>query len=244
MRTLKTIIKNLGDAFGVHITRKGQGGPYTLSPAFGYATYSPWFEPWFQEVFAPAKPLVSSRDDRCYTLYRFAQHCAHLPGDFAECGVFRGGTAWLAVRALREAGVTNKEVHLFDTFAGMPDVARDDASTHLVGDLNQTSADAVAALFRDDPFVKLHPGVIPDTLPPVAERRFAFVHVDVDLYASTRDSFAFFYDRMTPGGVMLCDDYGFPAYERSAKLAVDEFFDKRPEKPIVVATGQCFIIKR
>ena len=43
--------------------------------------------------------------------------------------------------------------------------------------------------------------------------------------------------------MLVCDDYGFPLYERSARLAVDEFFERRPEDVIVLRSGQCFVIK-
>ena len=69
------------------------------------------------------------------------------------------------------------------------------------------------------------------------------MHVDVDLYSSTRAAFEFFYPRMVSGGVMVCDDYGAPAYVDAAKRAVDEMFADRAEYPISLGTGQCFVVK-
>ena len=48
---------------------------------------------------------------------------------------------------------------------------------------------------------------------------------------------------MTRGGVMICDDYGFPFFKYSAKQAVDEFFSDKPETTISLRTGQCVVIK-
>ena len=55
---------------------------------------------------------------------------------------------------------------------------------------------------------------IPTRFDEVADRSFCFVHVDVDLFEPTRESIAFFYPRMVPGGVMLFDDYGFVVSRR------------------------------
>ncbi|HKQ46829.1 MAG TPA: TylF/MycF/NovP-related O-methyltransferase [Phycisphaerae bacterium] len=239
----KGIIQRCVRALGYEITRRGTPETYTLCPPYGYFTYAPWFEEWFQEKYRRIQDHTCVKEDRCYSLYRFCQHCARLPGDLAECGVFRGGTALLLASTLRESGETDKQIHLFDTFEGMPKSADGDASSHRQGDFGNTSLDHVKSLLRDYPNITFNPGFIPHTLGVVKDRRFAMVHIDLDLYQSTRDAFEFFYSRVVPGGIMVCDDYGAPAYIRAAKLAVDEFFADKPENPISLRNGQCFVIK-
>jgi hypothetical protein len=68
------------------------------------------------------------------------------------------------------------------------------------------------------------------------------VHIDVDLYQPTLDSIRFFYPRLAPGGIILCDDYGYSSCP-GAKGAFDEYMKDRPEKIIHAPTGQAFIIK-
>ena len=87
----------------------------------------------------------------------------------------------------------------------------------------------------------LHPGWIPDRFPEVADERFSFVHVDVDLYEPHRDAIEFFWPRLTRGGVMVFDDYG-SAYCPGARQAVDEAF--APTDIVESPSGQCFVIKR
>jgi hypothetical protein len=78
----------------------------------------------------------------------------------------------------------------------------------------------------------------------VEDRRFKLVHIDVDLYQPTRDSVEFFYPRMVPGGVILCDDYGSTRCP-GARRAMDEFFFEKPEGPVVdLLNGQGLAIKR
>src|SRR2546426_698250 len=44
----------------------------------------------------------------------------NIPGAFAECGVWRGGASFLMADLLREFGVTDRKVWLFDSFEGIP----------------------------------------------------------------------------------------------------------------------------
>lgn len=118
-------------------------------------------------------------------------------------------------------------------------IAPDDPS----GIFHDTNLARVKELLKDYPFVAFHPGFIPHTLEAARDRRFALAHIDVDLYQSPRDAFAFFYPRVVLGGILVCDDYGAPAHIKSARRAVEEFFRDKPEKPIAPRTGQCFIIK-
>jgi hypothetical protein len=134
-------------------------------------------------------------------------------------------------------------LHLFDTFAGMPAEAAKDPSRHKESDFGDASLDAIRNYLQHFPFVALHPGFIPETFKAVKDSKFAFVHIDVDLYQTTKDCCAFFYDRMVSGGVMIFDDYGFPRYRFAEKQAADEFFSDKAESLISLATGQCIVIK-
>ncbi|HWL94746.1 MAG TPA: TylF/MycF/NovP-related O-methyltransferase, partial [Phycisphaerae bacterium] len=189
----KGIVQRCVRALGFEITRRGDAQTYTLCPPYGYFTYSPWFEEWFQEKYRRIKDHTCVKEDRCYMLYRLCQSAMRLPGDVAECGVYRGGTSLLLASALVEAGQRDRQLHLFDTFQGMPESADADASTHKRGDFGDTSLSHVKELLKDYPFVTLNPGFIPQTLEAVKDKKFAMVHVDVDLYRSTRDAFEFFY---------------------------------------------------
>ena len=80
-------------------------------------------------------------------------------------------------------------------------------------------------------------------IPEVESKKFAFVHVDVDLYQPTLDSLKFFYPRLLPGGVIVVDDYGYSVFP-GAKRAVDEFL-RGTDCSVFYETpmGSCFIIK-
>jgi O-methyltransferase len=141
-----------------------------------------------------------------------------LPGVVAEVGVYKGGTAlWIL-------GHTKKLVYLFDTFTGMPKVS--DKDLHHEGDFSDTSFEAVFALLQlnqSRSFFLMEQGLFPsETAEGIVGERFSFVHLDVDIYTSVRDSLEFFWPRVVDGGVIILDDYNEPNCP-GAKLAGDEF---------------------
>ncbi len=200
----------------------------------------PWnSDPEFRRRLEEVRGRTLVNPVRCHVLDQYLRSVAGLPGDVAEIGVYRGGTARLLARTAAEEGRT---VHLFDTFAGMPatDPQKD---LHREGDFADTSLEAVRAFLHDLPNVRFYPGFFPATTGPVEGLRFAFVHVDVDIHDSVRDCCAFFLPRLVPGGVMVFDDYGFLSCP-GAREAVDVFFAGRPETPCYLPTGQCVVVRR
>ena len=71
---------------------------------------------------------------------------------------------------------------------------------------------------------------------------YAPVHVDLDLYEPTRAALAYAYDRMSPGGLVLCDGYGFATCP-GARQAVDEFMASRQEPVVHLPTGQGLVLR-
>lgn len=174
--------------------------------------------------------------DRCFMIYQLARHAAGLEGDFAEVGVFRGGTARLTARAC-----PSKTLHLFDTFAGMPGVDRS-VDHHREGDFADTSLEGVKAFLAGCENLAFHPGFFPDTAKGLEERRFAYLHCDVDIYESVLACLEFFYPRMTPGGVMLFDDYEWKDCP-GVRKALDEFLAGKPERVIKTTLNQGLILR-
>ncbi len=217
---------------------------YLPCPPNRYLTLARELDPDYQRRYEKVRSATGVSDDRLYVLEMFARHCAHLIGDFAECGVWRGGTAMLLADVMaEEEHAPDRQLHLFDTFEGMPKSAELDPSGHSEGDF-ATSLESVKSRLSPFANVAFHRGEIPTRFDSVADRTFAFVHADVDLYSSTRDCLTFFYPRIVPGGILVSDDYGFRLYEKSARVAVDEFFEDKPENPISLRSGQCFVIKQ
>lgn len=123
-----------------------------------------------------------------------------LAGDFAQFGVFKGGTA----RKIEAAMSGPRKLHLFDSFEGLPE--------------NWTRKKQAGA-FRlapedipvfDSERVAMHKGWFKDTVPVWAKQRqepLAFIHMDADLYSSTVDVL-FNIDRLIAAEtIILFDEY-------------------------------------
>jgi O-methyltransferase len=202
--------------------------------------YAPWFDHEFEDVYRDVRPHTLVAPDRCWYLSAFARQALTLEGSFLEAGTYKGGTALLLRREIERAG-TARKFYILDSFEGMlkTDAVRD---RHKVGDLSDTSLEAVQQVVGVAPFIDFRKGWIPATFAGLEGERFAFAHVDVDLYRSILDCCEFLYPRLQPGGFMVFDDYGFPN-NPGARRAVDEFFADKREVPIVLASGQAVICK-
>lgn len=140
----------------------------------------------------------------------------HLNGDLAEVGVFEGGTA----KIIREA-IPTQPLHLFDTFTGLPDLMQPIDPPHYKKGHMGVVKETIKELERMENVV-VYPGIFPETSRPIEGRKFAFVHIDVDIYQSTKDALEFFYPIVEVGGSIVVHDY--PAH-LGVKKAVDEFME-------------------
>jgi predicted O-methyltransferase YrrM len=132
--------------------------------------------------------------------------------------------------------------HGFDSFAGLSEPSARDGEYWTAGNLSSPLEAARSNLAEFGEAVQLYTGWIPERFKEAAARRFRFVHIDVDLYEPTRDSLAFFYPRVEPGGIIVCDDYLFNTCP-GATAAVDEYLADKPEKMLALSAGGGFLIK-
>lgn len=194
----------------------------------------------FNNIYKEARTNTVVDKVRCFMLYQFFKQTLNLNGDVAEIGVYRGGTAKLLARTL-EGEKVNKNIQLFDTFEGMPEIS-EEKDLHKKGDFNTTSIERVSKYLSEHREIIFHKGFFPKTAAPVEDKKFSFVHIDVDIYQSVVDCCEFFYPRMVCGGVMMFDDYGFISCP-GAKSAVDNFFKDKKESPCYLSSGQCLVVK-
>lgn len=171
-------------------------------------------------------------------LVRMIERTKALPGDIADCGVFRGGSTAGMGLYLRQHRI-KKTIYGFDSFEGFdPESAA--ADMKLGGAENEdrhehgfsaTSMDEVMQKARRFHLnVVLVPGYFSQSLPTLPQSiRFCFAHLDVNLYDSYKQCLEFFYPRMVAGGVILLDEYNDPPWPGCNK-AVDEFLHDKPER--------------
>lgn len=186
--------------------------------------------------------------DRRFILWSMARSAARLEGSTAECGVYNGSSSWLICEEFQ--GNPGWKHHMYDSYEGLSEPETEDlpeqertfkwAKHDLAVGLERVQRNMEK--FGDN--VEFHPGWIPTAFPKASDESFAFVHVDVDLYQPTMDSIAWFYDRLVPGGILLCDDYGYESCP-GAYRAFNEFVADKPERSVVhLTTGQGYIVKQ
>ncbi len=212
--------------------------------------YPPDVSPEDRALYESVTPYTMTSVERVITLAGYVRHLVaqRVPGAFVECGVWRGGSSMCIARTLLQLGVT-RELHLFDTFSGMSAPTDDDLTL-----LGKRAADLLRATPREQddslwcwasladvrrnllstgyPEARIHlvEGKVEDTIPDAAPPEIALLRLDTDWYESTRHELEHLYPRVSPGGIIVVDDYGHWA---GARKAVDEFLSSLPNAPVM-----------
>lgn len=217
------------------------------------------------ELIAGLADVTMTSPERLWCLIEAvrALEAADVPGDFAECGVWRGGSVMAMAQQLVALGRTQRRIWLYDTFAGMTDPTAKDVDhagqsaaellrSTQVGDGDNVWAfasrpDVEANLARTGyPMAQftLVEGDVVHTLTEHAPERIALLRLDTDWYESTRACLEVLYPRLVPGGICILDDYG---HWDGARSAVDEFFEQHPPRPFLQPidfSGRVFVKSR
>jgi hypothetical protein len=168
-----------------------------------------------------------------------ARAAARLGGAMAEAGVLMGGSARLICEAKGTA-----DLHLFDTFDGPLEESSGSVSGQAAelrdhfGDISGQLA-VVRDLLQPYPGVCLHPGIFPATASGLEDLRYSFVHLDMDLASSTRAALDYFHPRLTPGGILVGDDYNDPGVAEVFRA----FFASRKDSLIELPWGQVIVAR-
>ena len=178
-------------------------------------------------------------DLKGYVLYRSLKELVNSPGDIAEIGIYKGGSANLLAECIKD---TDKTLYLFDSFDEViPDtqfVPDDGTNGH---SFHYTIEEVQKKLNRFNN-ITIYPGIFPSTAHNVEDKIFCLVHVDCDFYAPILACCEFFYPRMIDGGIMVFDDYEF--FETpGATRAVNEFFNGKIEDIFLSSACGGFVVK-
>ncbi len=179
--------------------------------------------------------------DRRWVLSQLMRLTHNVAGDTAECGAYLGAGSYLICQFNTLHSNNERQHFIFDSFEGLSEPGTNDNHHWSKGDLSAPE-EAVRKALADFPNITYLKGWIPSRFAEVENRKFSFIHIDVDLHEPTRECIAFFYPRMNPGGIILCDDYGFSSCPGATK-AIDEFLENKPEKMISLCSGGGFMIK-
>ena len=202
------------------------------------------------ELIASLRPYTMTSPERLWSLLGAVRHVVdtQVPGDFVECGVWRGGSVMAMAKELVSLGVTDRHIWLYDTFAGMtPPTSEDvEAGTGIsaqamlnstpvadgdnvwcVAGLSDVQANVRSTGYPFEQFTFVV-GDVGQTLRQSAPSKIAILRLDTDWYESTKKELEVLYPRLSVGGVCIFDDYG---HWQGARRAVDEYFEELGHRP-------------
>lgn len=240
----KRLVRRLLERRGYQLVRRPVGDQ--RQPAWD-------FSPDARRLFEQVRDYTMTSPERVLALHEAVRHvvAAGIPGAIVECGVWRGGSMMAAAQTLVDAGVSDRELYLYDTFEGPPaptetDVAKDPEqyaglAQHVPGSSSKVPLvmqllplDDIKQAMRSTgyPEARMHfvVGKVEDTIPVESPDAIALLRLDTDGYSSTRFELDHLYPRVVDGGVVIIDDY---ASYQGARDATDEFFAARGERPLL-----------
>ena len=212
------------------------------------------------------KSLVKAGDQETDNIYKILRHLSlysyiedvirrEIEGEFAECGCWNGNSLF-ATKFFIDKYSLRKSFHIFDSFEGGLSEFKDkdlknssiksNSEAERVKDFFSSSYLQLVKKTENLESIFINKGWIPDIFKTQEERNYCFVHIDVDLYEPTLESHKYFFKRLSQGGVIVCDDYGYKQFP-GAKVAVDEFIRSLPKGSyshfITPSIGTSIIIK-
>jgi hypothetical protein len=216
-----------------------------------------------REIWEAVKDRTMTHHTRVQFLVQAVRYVERhrIPGAVVECGVWRGGSMLTVAHTLLKLGVTDRDLHLFDTFEGMTEPTERDVRItqgkhadellsgtgrgpmawarpgRFVATLDDVKEGFAAVDYPADR-VHLVPGRVEDTVPEHAPERIAILRLDTDWYESTKHELIHLYDRLSPGGVLIIDDYGT---WHGAKEATDEFLDETGEPLLLTRVSRAAV---
>jgi O-methyltransferase len=233
MRVLKEGIAKAAGKFGVKLVsmKTHKGVKEDMDPAFA-------------PLYDACKPYTLIHVERMYSLYKAVQYIVKkgVPGDFVECGVWKGGASMMMAKTLLKLGVRDRKLYLYDTFEGMTKPTPEDTAlmsgagdTMGIWERNQSGdhnewcygplegvKKAMEATGYPPENIIYVKGPVEETLPKTLPGATAILRLDTDFYSSTKHEMEHLFPLLVKDGVLIVDDYGYWA---GARKAVDEYLD-------------------
>lgn len=240
-RWREAINKSLTSATGYRFVKAAPPAPTKKpKPKPKRKQFRRYYDEQSRATITAVKPWTMTSYERIFALVVAVRYVVDqgIEGDVVECGVWRGGSMQATARTLIEKGAPDRELHLFDTFEGMPpptdadrrieggptaeEMLEKQPKTGLVWAIAHLEdvQDGMARVGYPEALIHYHKGRVQDTIPEQAPDRIALLRLDTDWYESTKHELEHLYDRVTPRGVVIIDDYD---YWEGSRKAVDEF---------------------
>jgi hypothetical protein len=177
-------------------------------------------------TFEAVREFTMAPSERVLALIRAVQYiCDHkIPGDFVECGTWRGGNAMVIARTLLSMGETQRKIYLYDEFEGEapphPGTSIHGTEEEVIRNVCSTGFPREAVVTVKGPALAKVAGPLPDSI--------ACLLLEADWYDSIQSQLEHAYPRIARGGIVLLNGYS-DQYEY--KKAVSDYL-RRLEAPV------------
>jgi len=182
---------------------------------------------------------------RLHIILWAAQQALHHEGDFVECGV-NTGIFSLAICQYLNFSALPRKFYLFDTYEGIPESQMSSTEREKRNKENAAFYEDCWAIaqrnFAPWPNAQLVKGLVPDSLATVPVEKVAYLSIDMNIAKPERDALEYFWPRLSSGGVVILDDYGWENY-REQKSTLDEFAKAQNVTICCLPTGQGLLVK-
>jgi len=228
----KTVLKDIGSKFGYDISRKNNQKNRIKCDEID------------TEIISSVTPYTKTSPERITALIESVNYVIEneISGSIVECGVWKGGSIMAVAKKLISLRCTDKHLYLFDTFSGMTKPTDADITylenpalkqfEKLKIDNNSSNwanvpieevKKAVFSTGYDKEKTHFIKGKVEDTLPLHTPDEISILRLDTDWYESTKHELNHLFPHLSPGGVLIIDDYG---HWEGSKKAVDEYISE------------------
>ena len=171
---------------------------------------------------------------RTVTLAWAARQALRVPGDFVECGCYKGTTARIICDIV---DLSSRKFYLYDLFEGAEGI-----SQHAMPEHGPKLFEQVTSRFSEMPNVIVTQGRVPESFSQVVPDQISLLHIDMNNVAAEIGALEALFDKVSPGGLIVLDDYGWIAY-RAQQVAERAWFAERGYAILELPTGQGLVIK-
>jgi O-methyltransferase len=205
----------------------------------------------FIQFYNFCKPYTMTSPERLFSLYQSVQYLVknNIPGDFVECGVWKGGSSMMIAKVLQWMGIDNRTIWMYDTYEGMSAPTHEDKdytgkeADRLLNASDKSDSNSVwcySALEEvqvnmhntgyNESLIKYVKGKVEDSIPGQIPASIALLRLDTDWYSSTYHEMRFLYPLLEYKGILIIDDFG---HWEGAKKAILQYFSENNLNPLI-----------
>ena len=205
------------------------------------------------KIYEEVEPYTATSLERVNALLQSVVYITenNIDGEIVECGVWKGGSCMAVAIKLMELEQKTREIWLYDTFEGMTEPTNHDIEIEtgkkgkeLLDGIDKNTdkynmwayapKEIVINNMKKTRYptdnIKYIVGNVEKTLKERKPKKIALLRLDTDWYESTKAELEELYPHVVNGGIIIIDDYG---HFEGAKRAVDEYFEKEDNKPLL-----------